>query len=294
MVRIRSDVLVAFIALVLLVPRSSSAKLRVVATTTTLAELARRVGGDRVEVKSLVPPQADAGRMGTLPSMSLELSRADLLIAVGNGLEAAWLPSALLEARNIRVEGAEGQLVIVGDGHILVGPAQISQRTAAATLVRAPRPWLAPDGAVAIARQIATRLGTLDPGGRDEYARAADAFAAEVARRRYIWETTAKRLRGVGFVGYDSSWSPLASWLGMVELGEVDDGNAWPRAVGGTDGAALLLCDSFTNLSRAERVAARARLRLVRLATEVDAVDATHDYFALMDHLVAELAAAAP
>ena len=70
------------------------AQLDVVATTSNMGALARIVGGDDVRVRVLVPPDRDAHYLQARPSMMAALRRADLLVAVGAGLEAGWLPAA--------------------------------------------------------------------------------------------------------------------------------------------------------------------------------------------------------
>src|SRR5512139_1662228 len=79
---------------------AAEAGLRVVATTSSMGMLARTVGGDRVEVTVLAPPDRDAHYLVAKPSMMVALRNADLLVAVGADLEVAWLPAALQGANN--------------------------------------------------------------------------------------------------------------------------------------------------------------------------------------------------
>jgi manganese/iron transport system substrate-binding protein len=64
--------------------------LRVVATTTQVADFARKVGGDRVQVTSLLKPNLDAHDYEPSPADVAAMARADLVIENGAGLES-WL-----------------------------------------------------------------------------------------------------------------------------------------------------------------------------------------------------------
>src|SRR4029453_7857603 len=64
--------------------------LRVVATTTQVADLAANVGGDRVQVTSLLKPGIDPHDYEPSPADIDAIAHADLVLENGVGLEA-WL-----------------------------------------------------------------------------------------------------------------------------------------------------------------------------------------------------------
>ncbi|MSP58787.1 MAG: hypothetical protein EXR72_00315 [Myxococcales bacterium] len=67
--------------------RPAQAKVRVATTIETFADLARRVGGDRVEVAALSRGSMDPHYVEAKPNLQILLNRADLLIHVGLELE---------------------------------------------------------------------------------------------------------------------------------------------------------------------------------------------------------------
>jgi ABC-type Zn uptake system ZnuABC Zn-binding protein ZnuA len=71
-------------------PRPGS--LSIIATTTVLADLAANVGGDLVNVRSLVPKGADPHTFDPRPSDAVALSDADLAVMNGLGLDDWLLP----------------------------------------------------------------------------------------------------------------------------------------------------------------------------------------------------------
>jgi ABC-type Zn uptake system ZnuABC Zn-binding protein ZnuA len=67
---------------------AQNSPLKVVATTTIVADVAQNVGGDLVTVTSLVPADADAHAFEPSPQDALAVSEADVVLAVGAGYEA--------------------------------------------------------------------------------------------------------------------------------------------------------------------------------------------------------------
>jgi zinc/manganese transport system substrate-binding protein len=71
-------------------PAGAQEKLKVVTTFSVLADLVRNVGGDRVEVTSLVGPNGDAHVYSPSPSDARTLAGAGVVVVNGFGLEG-WL-----------------------------------------------------------------------------------------------------------------------------------------------------------------------------------------------------------
>src|SRR5262245_37801962 len=81
----------------------AQAKLRVVTTIETFADLARRIGGDRVDVQSLSRGSMDPHFVEAKPNLQVMLNRADLLVHVGLDLEVGWLPPLIVGSRNPKI-----------------------------------------------------------------------------------------------------------------------------------------------------------------------------------------------
>lgn len=63
-------------------------RLKVLATTTIIADVARNIGGDLVDVDALVPPNADVHAFEPAPTDAARLAAADVVLVSGAGLEA--------------------------------------------------------------------------------------------------------------------------------------------------------------------------------------------------------------
>src|SRR4051812_23442523 len=150
--------------LVGLVPRAAQAKVRVVTTIETFADLARKVGGDRVEVKALSRGYMDPHFVEPKPSLVLDLNRADLLVHVGLELEIGWLPPLILGSRNERIQlGQPGNLDASSRIPVLDVPATKVDRSLGDIHPQGnPHYWIPPENVLIIAREIADRLKTID------------------------------------------------------------------------------------------------------------------------------------
>ena len=103
--------LLLFLAACLFVPaaQAQDAPLRVVATFSILADMAREVGGDAVAVTSLVQPDADAHVFEPTPADVGRLAQADLVIVNGLRFEG-WIE------RLVKVSGFRGPVVVATRG----------------------------------------------------------------------------------------------------------------------------------------------------------------------------------
>jgi len=146
---------------------ASPDRIRVVATTTVLADLVRQVGGDRVSVESLVPKGGEVHTFDPRPSDSVRLAEADLIVMNGLGLDD-WLGRLAADA------GATAEIVRLGED--LPGVTYLSGEGATAPN---PHLWLNVAYARAYAKRIGEALARVAPNDAD----AVSAGAAEYSRR---------------------------------------------------------------------------------------------------------------
>ena len=77
---------------------SGTSGIKVVTTTTIVADWVKQVAGDRVGVTSLVPANADPHGFAPGPKDVANVTNADLVLEVGLTLESAWLDKLLKNA----------------------------------------------------------------------------------------------------------------------------------------------------------------------------------------------------
>jgi len=297
----RTLVLVPFLVLASAASPAAEAGLHVVATTSSMGMLARTVGGDQVKVTVLAPPDRDAHFLVAKPSMMVALRNADLLVAVGADLEVAWLPAAL--------QGANNPKILPGAPGYFEGAAQIEliEKGAAADRSKGdvhpqgnPHYYLDPPRMAAVAKALASRLGTLDPAHAAQFDGAAAVFGKQVEARLPAWKQKAAGAPGIVFFHKDGNY--LANLLGVPVLGYVEplpgippSASSLKQLVSGLAGRkGVVLYTTFQAADGPKFLQSNLGWPAQQLPLEV-ALDAdAAAYLALIDKWVAAVASSAP
>ena len=80
-------------------PAAESQPLRIVTSGSIVADWVRQLGGDHVEVSSLVPPGGDMHMFQPGAQDVARVADADMVVMIGMGLEAGWLDQLFEQAR---------------------------------------------------------------------------------------------------------------------------------------------------------------------------------------------------
>ncbi|MGV2980154.1 metal ABC transporter substrate-binding protein [Camelimonas sp. ID_303_24] len=156
-------------------------KVPVVASFSILADLARQVGGERVEVAALVGPGGDVHVFSPAPADAKRIAAARLIITNGLALEG-WLP------RLISASGAKAPVVVASKGvnaaH-LDGDGSHHDHDHGATQKHDhggldPHAWQDVANVRTYARNIRDGLIAVDPAGRAVYEKNAAAYLARL------------------------------------------------------------------------------------------------------------------
>ncbi|MCJ7434487.1 MAG: zinc ABC transporter substrate-binding protein [Anaerolineales bacterium] len=138
----------------------------VLASTTLLADMARNVAGDRVQVDSLLPIGADPHGYQPTPSDVVKISKSTLLIVNGLGYE---------QFMNTLLENAGG------NRDVIEATAGLSPRKDAGLEHGIdPHMWLDPNNVIVYVENIRDALIHADPNGVAIYKANADAYIAQL------------------------------------------------------------------------------------------------------------------
>lgn len=146
-----------------------SKALRVVTTTTILADLVRQVGGSSVSVESLVPKGGEVHTFDPTPSDVRNLSEADLVFTNGLGLDD-WLTNL--------IDDATTDVPVVVLGEDLAG---VTYLTGEGDGALNPHLWLDIAYAAKYVQRIGGTLAAADPAHAADYEAGAAAYATELA-----------------------------------------------------------------------------------------------------------------
>jgi zinc/manganese transport system substrate-binding protein len=140
-------------------PLHAAERLNVVASFSILGDFVRTIGGDRVNVTTLVGPDSDVHVYAPAPSDAKRVADAKLVVVNGLGLEG-WLP------RLVQSSGARAQVVTASAG---ITPLKLGSAAD-------PHAWQSVPNAKVYVTDIANALVAADPDDADVFRTRAKAY----------------------------------------------------------------------------------------------------------------------
>jgi zinc/manganese transport system substrate-binding protein len=142
--------------------------LKVVATTPIIADLVRQVGGQRVEVESILPNNADAHDFEPRPEDIIKVEDAEAVFTHGLHLDE-WANDL------IENSGSDAHVFVVTDGIETLDSEE--EEFAEGD----PHVWFDPTRAQQMVENIAAGLSAVDPDGTESYQQRASAYNAQLS-----------------------------------------------------------------------------------------------------------------
>ncbi len=194
------------VAALLITASQSFAALSVAASLTDLASIASYVGGDQVDAFSIARSTADPHSVEVLPTYMVRVSRADLYLKVGLGLDQ-WADQIIEGARNSKLKITDCSAGV----SVLDKPTgKVDASMGDVHPDGNPHYWLDPQNGVHIATTIANALAALDPEHSDMFNANVEKLRAEIAAKLPTWQNIANHVPNHVLVSYHSSWSYFA------------------------------------------------------------------------------------
>lgn len=149
----------------------STAKLPVVASFSILGDLVRTIGGDRVNVTTLVGPDQDAHVFEAKPSDVKTVGAAKMLVSNGLGFDP-WM------TRLVKSSGTQAPHVVASAG---ITPLKEAAQAGKKAQID-PHAFQDPAQVMAYVRNISAGLAKADPAGAAAYQRNAAAYQIELEK----------------------------------------------------------------------------------------------------------------
>ncbi len=280
-----------------------TAQLKVVTSTTDLADIAREVGGNRITVRHIGEGYQDPHFIEAKPSFVLQLRNADVWAYVGLDLEAGWMPLLLDGARNSKIRRG-------GAGHVDVSRAiplldiprgNVDRSQGDVHPLGNPHYWLDPENGRRIARLFRAKFTELDPAGATVYAANTRAFETKLNAAERGWQSQLATISGKPVVAWHTSWRYLARYTKMNIVGYMEPKPGVPPSpahLAGLiqtmkrTGAKIIIMEPFYSRKTADFVAARTGSQVLVLPPSVGGARGLNDYVELMKSNIQRLAAA--
>ncbi|MGQ9833943.1 MAG: metal ABC transporter substrate-binding protein [Candidatus Villigracilaceae bacterium] len=158
------------------VPVGREGRLNVVASTTIVGDVVAQVGGDLIELTVLFPPGANPHTFQPRPQDIAAISKAQVIILNGLGLEEALEPALKANATGTIVHASEGiePLPFHGKKHAHEGEGEHHHEGGD------PHTWIDPNNVIVWAKNIAAALAAADPQHAAAYQANATAYIASL------------------------------------------------------------------------------------------------------------------
>ncbi|MBB5049235.1 zinc/manganese transport system substrate-binding protein [Rhodopseudomonas rhenobacensis] len=150
-------------ALTAAIPAHAQDRINVVASFSILEDFVRNVGGDRIQLATLVGPGGDAHVYTPTPADAKKITDAKLVIINGLGFEG-WLP------RLVKSSGGKAEVATASKG---ITPRKLEGHAD-------PHAWQAVGNAKIYVANIRDALAAADPAGADAYRTNADGYLAKL------------------------------------------------------------------------------------------------------------------
>lgn len=290
-------------------------KIKIVATTTTLASLAWEIAGGRGEIHAIASPRQNIHFYQPTPKDVVKVKRADVLIHSGFDLElwrdpllvaagnSKFLPLTLpspTEGERAKGEGAVGSSSIDASHGIdpLEVPSTLSRSEGDIHRFGNPHYWMDPENAKQPVRNIAEGLSRLFPDSREEFQKNADDLVQRIDAKIRDWEKRLGPFRGTRIVTYHRNWSYFAKRFGFEVAGELEPKPGIPptpkhlaalESLMKEKGVRLVIKESYQEGRTPKKVADEAGAKVLTLSQSVGETKEGRDYISMMEENVRKI-----
>ncbi len=197
----------------------NSGKIRVAATIFPLADIARNIGGEYIDVALIIPPGSTEHSGALTPQQLSSLQQARAIFQVGHGLDDS------LAAKIINILPAAKLVTVDKNIAIRQFNANANENTRAKEDAQDsdsgpdPHYWLTVPNATKIAENIAAQLQTIDPQHAADYQTNLTNYRVRLENLEKDLQKVAVTAPQKNFIAMHNAWSYLAEQYGFELAG---------------------------------------------------------------------------
>ncbi len=280
------------VALTLSFACSAQAKLKIMTTTTTLADIVRAVGEDKTEVTSLTKSTQDPHYVEAKPSYMVKIRNADLLVAVGLELETGWLANIQRGAKNPKLLDKARGFFEAGDfiNPIEVPSGKIDRSHGDVHASGNPHFHLDPIKITKVIAALAKKLSELDPSNKNFYSKNADNFVEKINSKNKEWGNRVQKSKVKKVVTYHKSFNYLLKRYGIKTISNIEPNSGVPPTAKHIINLIKKIKEEkvkcLLNESYFETAAARRLQKETGAKLQILDVESSGDYLKLIDNIV--------
>lgn len=263
------------------------------------AALAAEIGGPLVSAESATTPEQDPHYIQARPSLIAKVRKAALVVCTGADLEVGWLPLLLRQAGNPAVQpGQPGYMSASDFVEMLDKPASVDRAQGDVHPYGNPHVQMDPRNIAKVGAALAERLAMLDAVNAATYRQRYQDFASRWQPAVDRWTAALAPLKGAQVVTHHKGWAYLESWVGLVEVGNLEPKPGLPPSAAHlaelldqmkSQQVAFIIRSTYEDGKASEWLGSRTQVPFVVLPHTVGSVPGTDDLTGLFDTLVKTL-----
>ena len=270
-----------------------SATVRIVTTLPDLADIAKQIGGDKVQVDYIVRGNQNPHFIEVKPSYMMQLRKADIFFMIGMDLEL-WAQQLIDGSRNAKL------LVVDCSRHIskLEVPQKIDASEGDVHRYGNPHYWLNPHNVQFIVIDVIEALMKIDPSNTSFYKANGDAFLKRLNAKIAEWEKRLKPFAGKKIITFHKSWSYFTKWFGIDVVDYIEPKPGIQPSPSHTahllqlvrnGNIKAIVVEPFYDDSAPRQIARASTAQVLTLPTSVGGVEEAKDYISLIEYNVSKL-----
>lgn len=270
------------------------AKVKVIASTTVIYDLAKQIGKDKIDVDYIARGDQDPHFVEVLPSYMLKLRNADIFFRIGMGLEM-WSSQLIDGSRNTKLK--------VIDLSTDINKKEVPNFKPDASYGDVhpygnPHYWLDPDNAKVMANEILDALSAESPGDAGYYKANYDDFISRLNNKISEWNNKMSNNKGKPVVFFHASWIYFADKYGLKIAGYVEpkpgitptpSHNAEIINLIKSKGIKFIVMENYYSDSAPNQIAKVTGVKVIKVPTAVMGMKGINSYIELMDYIINQI-----
>jgi zinc/manganese transport system substrate-binding protein len=279
----------------LIIFSNSFAEIKVVATTSVIADIVKNVGGDKVLVDYLCRGDQDPHFLEVLPSYMLKLRKADLVFKIGLDLEK-WLPQLIDGSRNDKLKLVD---LSVGINKKEVPTAKADASQGDVHPYGNPHYWLDPDNSKIMADEIYGALAEESQKDADYFKKNLDNFKSEIDSKLSQWSAKLSAMKQKKIITFHKSWIYFTDRFGLTVVGNIEPKPGIPPTPSHdaelvqlirSGNIKLILMENFYSDSAPNQIAELTGVKVIKVPNSVNGMEGIDSYIKMMDYIVNQVA----
>lgn len=282
------------LSLIMLLSLPAAAGVRAACTLPWIGSVIGEIGGNKVEVTTLVSPDEDPHYAEPRPSMLLAVRKADLLFYNGLDLEVGYLPRIIESSNNPKIQpGKAGNIDLSQFVSVIEKPSTVDRSMGDIHPLGNPHYSFSPKNMGKVAEGMARVLSSADPSNSAYYNASLKSFLDRLAKKQKEWGNSG--LSGKRVIAYHKLFEYMADEYGFRIVAYIEPKPGIPPSAKHlgellgelkTGGGDVIISTTVQGTKEAEYLSKNSGIRAREVAQDVGGTSDTKDWFSMIDSMV--------